>query len=176
MYAVFSKRNMQWKLLNVQMYKVLISLFLFFFKNTKMQMMNIRSDSENGSTVKSLNQDAVIGQTFLSSVLSQSPWIVLDASDSVPVAMLMCLSNNDSIKVSSVLTVLQFADRSEDQIWHTCVSHEHDKYAMSSQANMQNAKFCQFVLLPPPYLCSCFFFKIGANHSTVALHHADFAL
>lgn len=69
----FLKETCNEKLLNVRMYKVLISLFLFFFKNTKMQMMNRRSDGENGSTVKSPNQDAVIGQTFLSSVLSQSP-------------------------------------------------------------------------------------------------------
>lgn len=33
--------------------------------NTKMQMGNLRADGENGSTVKSPNQDSVIGQIFL---------------------------------------------------------------------------------------------------------------
>lgn len=44
--------------------KVISSLF----KNTQMQMMNRRADGENGSAMKSPNQDAVIGQTFLFSL------------------------------------------------------------------------------------------------------------
>lgn len=40
--------------------------FVLLQKNTKMQMMNLRADGENGSTAKNPNQDAVIGQTFYS--------------------------------------------------------------------------------------------------------------
>lgn len=41
---------------------------LSFYKNTKIQMVNLRADGENGSTVKSPNQDAVIGEIFLFTV------------------------------------------------------------------------------------------------------------
>lgn len=58
----------------------------------------------------------------------------------------------------SVLTILQFADRSEDQIWQICVSHKHDEFATSSQTNMQNAESRRCVLSPPyfyvHFICS----------------------
>lgn len=76
-------------------------------KNTKV-MMNRRADGENGSSVKSPNQDAVIGQIFLSSFYKhcdRSSWCLEQ----------WCPLKHDSIKVVSVLTILQFADRSEDQ-------------------------------------------------------------
>lgn len=42
-----------------------VTSLLNFYKNTKMQMVNLRADGDNGSTVKRPNQDAVIGQIFL---------------------------------------------------------------------------------------------------------------
>lgn len=48
-----------------------------FLINTKMQMGNLRADSENGSTVKSPNQDSVIGQIFLFSNVAYS--VVIDS-------------------------------------------------------------------------------------------------
>lgn len=47
------------------------NICFLFDQTVKMQMMNRRPDSENGSTVKSPAQEAVIGQLCL-------PFVVLD--------------------------------------------------------------------------------------------------
>lgn len=120
--------------------KTLTALFLCREK-MQLQVGNLRSNGENGSTVRSPNQDSVIGQI---SVWSVSCLSVCPASITFSSNFLVCWkpnlwhkcsfsSPNSSITVLSLLAILQCADRSEDQIWQMRVSAECGGHAISKQ-------------------------------------------
>lgn len=107
----------------------------------QLQMGNLRTNGENGSTVRSPNQDAVIGQISGGSVsfLCFGP-----VSFTVFLNVLVCWqpnlwhkcsfsSPNSSVTVLPLLAILQCADRSEDQIWQMRVSAECGGHALSKQ-------------------------------------------
>lgn len=118
-------------------------------------MGNLRANGENGSTVRSSNQDPVIGQISLLSVSFLRFCTVSNKSSTSSLNITVwktklehscsCSHINSSVTVLSVLAILQFADRSEDQIWQMRVSADCGEHAIST-TNTQHIELCQCVL------------------------------
>lgn len=126
-------------------------------------MGNLRSNGENGSTVRSPNQDSVIGQISVGSV---SFLCFCPVSITFSLNVLVCWkpnlwhkcsfsSPNSSITVLSLLAILQRADRSEDQIWQMRVSAECGGHAISKRTRktLNSVSVC-FSSMSPFFTCS----------------------
>lgn len=110
-------------------------------------MMNRRADGENGSTAKSPAQDAVIGRFTVTSCLS-------------------CQIRFCFLKQTlNFVTVSQHADRSEDQIWQTCVSLKHNKFCFNQSDRHAKCSLCFFHRIYVG-LWICFCIKSKRNHFT----------